>query len=165
MSSSPSFEISADVRALADYLLTVPVGGIATYERLSGIIGREVRSVRHLLTSARRIVQRDNGAVFGSVSRIGVQRVTTEQIPLIGHTARRRIRRSAKAAGKTITAAMSRANDVDNKTRLQGNREISILGLIEETAKDRHASASAPTDDKPTPIAVTARQLLENLTK
>lgn len=160
-----SFEISPDVRALVDYLVDIPFGGTATYENLSGVIGREIRSVRHILDSARRIAQRECGAVFGVVMRVGIQRIKTEQIPHVGNTARRKIRRYAKRASKTITAAMAKANDVSNEVRLKANRELSILGLVEETAKDRHMNSTTPANEKPLPVAVTARQLLENLTK
>ncbi len=87
-----STEISPDVRALTDALMGVSPGSKITYAELSAAIGRDVQKHRYLIESARRIAQREHGAVFSVEYGVGYARLTTEQLPDVAATARRRIR-------------------------------------------------------------------------
>ena len=155
-----AFEISPDTQALVAALAEISVGSLVTFEQLSACIGRDVREHRHLLYCARRVAERDNGIVFGSVRGVGLQRLTVEQIPHIGQSARRHIRSSAKRASSSIHRVISRANDASNETRLAANREISMLGLLQEVASNKH-TAAVRVDDRPLPVAIVARDFLD----
>jgi hypothetical protein len=154
-----STEISTDVSALVDALVGVSPGQLITYASLSATIGRDVQKVGWLLQSARRIAVREHGVVFGSERGVGLARLTTEQLPTVGATARDRIRRKAKTAQRAMIAASTRANDVSPETSRKINAELSVLGLIQEISKTKAAAPVAAHDARPEPVAVIAKRL------
>lgn len=158
-----SFEISPDTRALAERLAAVPYGGLVTLAELSGVIGRDIRLCRYLVYSAFRLARKETGAVFGAVRGEGYQRLTIEQLPAVGSTARKRIRGTARRASKSINAGLARANDVPNEVLLKANAELSMLGLVEHATRDAHIKPDATMAASPQPVAVAARALIERL--
>jgi hypothetical protein len=155
-----STEISPDVAALVELLRGVPLGGTIRYASLSAVIGRDVRRHRHLIESARHVAERDHGAIFGNEINIGYTRLTAEQLPGLGSTARRRIRRASRKARKTINYALESANDVPPTIQRKLNSEISVLNLLEHLAADRMATPVEAHATRPEPITTTGRRLL-----
>lgn len=87
--TKPSFEVSPDVRKLADYLRE---RSRASYEEIGRHVGRKVNGhERHILYGALRILQRDAGIVFVTVRGLGIARATDSQIAALGtdHVIRR----------------------------------------------------------------------------
>jgi len=154
-----STEISPDVSALAEALRRVSPGSLITFDALSKTIGRDITRCRHLLVSARRIAARDYGAVFGSERGAGYVRLTINQLPGIGSTARTRVRRVARMGAKFIRFGADRANIVEPETQRKLNSELSSLALIEHIATDKAATPVPAHDTRVEPVAVTARRL------
>jgi hypothetical protein len=155
-----STEISPDVAALVEQLRAVPLGGTIHYAQLSAAIGRDVRRHRHLIDSARHIAERDHGAVFGNEINVGYTRLTVEQFPDLGSTARRRIRRASRKARKTLNYAGASVNDVPPSVQRKLNAEVSVLGLLEHLAADKLAAPAETHAVRPEPIAAVGRRLL-----
>lgn len=156
-----STEISPDVAAIVEVLRAASPGQTVTYAEISKAIGRDVLADRYLLTSARRIAARDHGAVFGNEMRVGYTRLTVDQLPDVGSTARAHIRRSSRKAAKFIRYGTDRANDVAPETGRKINAEISALALIEHVASDKAATPVKEHDQRPEPVAITARRLFQ----
>lgn len=157
------FELSPDTRAIADRLSTVPHGATIGLGDLSAVIGRDIRQCRHLLYAAYAVVRRETGAIFGSVRNVGYQRLSIDQVPAIGSTARKRVRRTARRASRDINASLAKANDVSNAVRLKANAELSMLGLVEHMARDSAVKPSEDMNIAPQPVAVAARAFLERI--
>lgn len=158
-----STEISPDVAALVEALQAVSPGATITYAELSKVIGRDVRDVRYIVHSAQRIVARDHGAVFGNERKIGYTRLTTDQLPHVGSTARSRVRRSARKASRLIRYGSDRANIIEPEMQRRLNAELSSLALIEHVATDKAAAPVPAHDTRPEPVAVTARRLFKEI--
>ena len=152
-------EISTEVRAIADRLAAVPVGETVSYGDLSEALGADVRVRRYLVLAAIRATNVEAGAIFGSVRGVGYKRLPAEDAHMVGALTRRRIRRAARRAEKTIVRAVAVANTMPEEAKLRAYREISVLGMIGHLTADRTA-ATAPLESRPQPVAHTMRALL-----
>lgn len=155
--------ISADTRAIADLLNAASYGQEVTIEQMSDAIGRDIRPVRYIAVSALRVAERETGAVFATVRRVGYRRLTSDEFHQIGSTARARIRKVSNRSNRSMTAAMERTNDMDPADRLAVLREQSTLGLVAHLSQDKQAPALVHGTTRPQPLAVTMRGALEAL--
>lgn len=155
----PDFEISADTRALANRLTQVPFGETITYAQLSEVIGRDIRTCRHLLHTAFNVVMREAGALYSVNRSVGYVRVAAERCAEIGRSSRAKIRRTARRGRKGMTALLAKANDVPNAVRLDVNKELGTLGLMEHLSRDSSVSALAE-QEQPMPVAKVAKMAL-----
>lgn len=156
-------ELSADTKAIITRLREMAIGELVTYDELSGIIGRDIQRNRYILDSARRNVEREDGAVFGIERGVGIRRMTADEAPNIGIQSRKSIRRKADRGAKRIERAVSRANDLPDDVARKAYGEIATLRLIEHTATERAQPKPKDSPSAPEPIAVTARRMFENL--
>jgi hypothetical protein len=156
-------ELHQDTRILADVLLACPFGETIKFDELSKAIGRDIQVCRHLLYRAIYIVERDNGAVFASIRRVGYKRVVPDDLHKIGQTARARIRSQARRGFRTISNGIAKANDISPPALREALREQSILGLVEHTAKDRNRPDVAEGATRPLPVAEVAREFLKKM--
>lgn len=154
-----STEISPDVAAIVELLRATSPGATVKYGELTSAIGRDIREHRYLMVSAQRIAARDHGAVFANELNVGYVRLTTDQLPDIGSTARAKVRRASRKAAKFIRYGVERANDVRPETGRKINAEISALALIEHVSADKAAAPVPAHDQRPEPVAITARRL------
>lgn len=152
-------EISPDVAALVELLRAASPGATVAYADLSKAIGRDIREHRYLMNSAQRIAARDHGAIFSNEKLVGYVRLTTDQLPDVGSTARAKVRRASRKASKFIRYGVERANDVAPETGRKINAEISALALIEHVSADKAAAPVPAHDQRPEPVAITARRL------
>jgi hypothetical protein len=158
-----STEISPDVSALVNVLDGVAPGSTVTYQELSATIGRNIKSCYWMVLQAKKIAARDHGAVFGTQRKVGFRRLTTEELHTVGNTARAMIRRRSRVAAKLIRQGAAKANDVSPEATRRMNAELSALGLIGEIAKDEAAKPVETHDQRPEPVAVIAKRMLEGL--
>ena len=70
--TKPSFLMSADARLLMQHLDTLNIGDITTYDELSKIISRDVKTVLFALKTAEKRLLRDAGKVFGVIRGVGI---------------------------------------------------------------------------------------------
>lgn len=80
----PTFEISADVEKLVAYLADRQH---ASYNEMSRHVGREIKGRdRYVLASARKILERSKGIIFGCERGVGLVRATNGQIATLSTT-------------------------------------------------------------------------------
>jgi hypothetical protein len=153
-------ELSADTRVVADLLIAAPVGELVALAAVSALIGRDILTCRHVLQNARRVAQREAGAVFTAERGVGLRRMSAERaIEVIGPNARKHVRRTAAKARRALIAATDGANQLSDDAMRRRAAEISALGLMEHIARDVTVKPAADAPTKPTPVAITARQL------
>ena len=94
---SPIPVASAETTLLADQLRTVPIGGVIEYHTLNMASGLDTQAAgRSRLRTARKIVQAENGLIFGAIRGQGLKRLTDQEIALTGRDHLRKINRAAK---------------------------------------------------------------------
>jgi prophage DNA circulation protein len=158
-------ELSADARAVADLLLACPIGETVSLASMSDAIGRDIRKHRHIIVTARRVAEREAGAVFASVRGVGYQRLDAERtVAVVAPAARKHIARSAKRAARSLNASMSKANDLPMDVRRRAVHELGVLGIIEHAARERVKTLPDEAPTRPEPVAVVARRWLARMT-
>lgn len=129
--------LSPETEALLAALKSVPLGGEISYRTLSAAVGRPVNGpARSSLNSARRIALRELGVAFTAVRGVGLRRITADEAPGMGATARSRIRSTAKRATRGIRAVVAASNGVSPEVQRRVSAEISALGLLAEVASE-----------------------------
>lgn len=157
-------EISAEARAVADLLAACPSGEVITFAAMSAAIGRDILARRHVITTARRVAEREAGAVFTIERRTGYRRLDATRIAdVVGTAARAHIRRTARRSVKSLSEGTRRLNDLPPDVQRKVAAEMSALGLIEHIARDKTVKPAANAPTKPQPVAVAARALLAAL--
>jgi len=157
-------EISPEVRAIAELLAKCQPGEIVTFDQMSEAIGRSIFTRRHAIISARRVAERENGAVFASERSVGYKRIEASAVAdVVGTSARAHIRRSARRSARSILEGTRRSNDLPPEVQRKVAAEMSALGLIEHISRDKNVKPADDAPTKPQPVAVTARALLDAL--
>lgn len=129
-------EVQAEITALCNLVRALPIGATLAYEAATEAVGRDVQGVaRFSLMRAREIVEKQDGIRFGTVSKIGVKRLQTEDIPSIGTQARRRIRRTARRGYARLAGL--RVNDITPQIQKQLDTERAALGAISLFTEER----------------------------
>lgn len=126
---TPRFQVSVDVKTIAERLKNTAVGDVVTYDDLSKLIGRDVRNgARHVLNGARRyLLVRDRHMIFGIVTSLGVKRLNQKEIVDTGEYATSRIRKMARRSAILIGEGVDR-NSLDEPTRVKYDRHTALLG-------------------------------------
>jgi hypothetical protein len=158
-------ELSADARVVADLLLACPIGETVSLASMSDAIGRDIRKHRHIIVTARRVAEREAGAVFASVRSVGYKRLDAERaVAVVAPAARKHIARSARRTSRAISAAVDKANDLSMDVRRRAVHELGILGIIEHAARERVRTLREDGPIKPEPVALVAKRWLARMT-
>lgn len=153
---------SPDTRALVDLLTATTVGGTVTYADMTAAIGRDIHARRHLIPRAITLAAKEAGAIFGSVRRVGYQRLAPTDAHILGAHARGRIRRSAKRASDAIHSAVTVANDMPDAERRRAFAEINSLSLIRHLARDTVVAATV-SEPKAEPVGHVMRRFAQQI--
>lgn len=123
-------EMSIDTRLLIDKLKTVEVGTTITYDELTAVIGRDIRSRQgyQRLQSARRHCRKHLGIVFATVAKEGIRRCDDAAIVGVAEDFLHRTHRAAKRGIETLACADF--EKLDNSKRVELNAIASGLGVI-----------------------------------
>jgi hypothetical protein len=157
-------ELSPEVRAVAELFMRCQPGEVVTFPEMSAVIGSSIFARRYIITSARRVAEREAGAVFTSERSIGYKRLEASAVAnVVGSSARSHIRKSARRGVKAIIEGTRRVNDLAPDVQRKVAAEMSALGLIEHIARDSNVKPGPEASTKPQPVAVTARALLAAL--
>lgn len=123
-------EMSVETRLICQRLERLEIGEMVTYSELSKEIGRDIqRGGRHVLESARRIIQRGKQILLECVREVGLKRL--DDAGIIGST-----NVSIIKVNNTARRGMSKASCLKNIDALpqyeknQLNANISILALL-----------------------------------
>ena len=128
-------ELSIDSRLLYERLKAAKVGETVTYEDLTGIIGRDVQKEAYgNLTTALKLVQREDGLVFGTVIGVGRKRLNDEEIVGTAGDTIARVKSISKKGIRKITSVKN-FDALPNDAKIQHNAALSILGVFQEISK------------------------------
>jgi hypothetical protein len=155
------------IQRLTDALLACPVGEVITYDSLSRALGSPVLERRYLIMAAMKQANREHGAHFVNVFKVGYKRQPGAMAHVIGETARTKGRRLFKRASTAITHTLAKSNDITNADRLKAYREQVALGLLQHMARNRSlppAPSSTPPPSLDATVRTSARLLREHLT-
>lgn len=153
---------NTDVRVLVDLLLSASIGDVVTYEAMSAAIGSPVKRRAWLIPRAVKQANKEAGALFGTVINAGQKRLPATDAHVVGHTARRKVRRTSRRAKEMIGRSMEVANDIPNDAKRKAYAELNVLGLIEHISRDQRIEAVIE-ENKPLPVAKTMRLMMEQL--
>ena len=135
----PMFKLSADAASLHEELALTPVGGIATYARLSDVIGKPVSGATGALARARIVAQREDGMVFGCIRGEGLKRLDGEGIVDLSGAKTQGVRRHARRVGKTLS--MAGFTELREGTQRKAIALASVLMVIADVAKEKSIQA------------------------
>lgn len=156
-------DLHADTLRIIELLDSTPRGDIVALDDISAYIDRDIRRCRHLLYSALRFMEREQGAVWACVRGAGYRRLSPDEIVKIGQTARARIRGYARRGARSMEAGMQGANDLPNETKKKILAEQSSLGLLEHLSRDKSVPLVSDDQQRPLPVATTARAFLQSI--
>tara|TARA_R110000868_G_scaffold134251_1_gene346161 strand:- start:153 stop:644 length:492 start_codon:yes stop_codon:yes gene_type:complete len=154
-------DLHADTRRIIDLLASEPRGNTITLGAISKSIGRDIGRCRHLLYSAIRVIERDNGLVFSCIRGKGYKVMPSEDISRVGQTARARIRRTARRSIRTLEAGLAGANDISNEAKKKVLAEQSALALVEHLTREKNLPVMPESETRPLPAATTAKAFLQ----
>jgi hypothetical protein len=132
--TKPTFELSFETKLLVRMLTAVPVDGTLTYEAISSELSQPLSSFRGALGAARRIVMRDEGIVFATLRKVGIQRIAGATITNSVAADRGMIRRKATRTLTKLAAVARETLGPADRTRLDA--EASLMGVIASVARD-----------------------------
>jgi hypothetical protein len=145
--------ISQNSLDLASTLRTLQPGEVIPYFRLSQTIGRNVQREGYgCLTTARRLLQRENRILFSPVKGVGLKRLTDSEITSIGPQTLLRINRSSRQGAQKLTCIKKFAS-LTNEEKIRHNTALSILGVFFEISQSKSVNRIGQT------VAVLQKQL------
>lgn len=141
-------------KALETQLLTEALrkaGDFVSYDDLTKACGRDVtKDGRGNLYSAKRIVQREDRVVWGTVPKKGLQRLRGEGLVAAGASSLSRIHSEARRGVKRLECVTY--EELDNSQRIKHNATAAALGalgaLTKTTSLNRIEQASEKTTEK-----------------
>jgi hypothetical protein len=129
-------ELSNDVRVLVTKLIEIQPGATISYAELTKLIARDVQSAaRHLLVSARRVVQRRHGLVFEAVMNIGLKRLDTAGLAAAAPSYVARTHRMARRGTAKLLCAKPDELPEADRSRLYAH--TAALGVIADITKPK----------------------------
>ena len=132
-SSNP--EYAAEVSALADLLKSASISATVSYRQMSVAIGRDVqKEARISLLKARKLVEKETGARFETVIKVGVKRLAAHDLPGIGTHSRRRIGALSRRAYARLMNISN--NDITPEIERRLHAERAHLGAIALVSKE-----------------------------
>lgn len=161
MTFTPITANETDTQALMAKLAATGIGEVCTYATLSDAIGRNIADCRYLALRAIRRLNRDEGAIFSAVHRVGYKRLAPDEAHQIGSATRARIRHAAHRTSATISRAIERTNDMEPAAKRRAMAEISSMAMLAHMATEKVTMTQAA--DKPQPVAVTLRETLRRM--
>lgn len=154
--------LSPETDAVLQLLKAIPLGGEVTYRRLSDACGRDVtKAGRSTLASARDIALR-SGVAFTSIRKVGLRRITVDEAPGIGATARSRIVSTSRRGIKAMRAIVTASNGASPETSRRLSSEIAALGLLAEAAQDS-VQPALETAQHPMSVAEASQAFLRHI--
>lgn len=160
MKFTSSIKNSIDVENIRAALGEVPVGELLTYDAITEIIGAPAKEKRFLILAAIQKINKDTGALFVPVTRVGYRRLPASESYIIGVNTRSKIRRSARRTGQRIINAIRGVNDMPRENLLRANREIAMLGLIEHVSSERAAKIGETEQPTIKPVSKIMSEML-----
>jgi hypothetical protein len=157
--------VAAEVRLLADCYAEVSPDETITYRKMSLLVGHNVLTARYLIQQARRLVMAESHIVFQSVYKVGLRRLRADEIPNVGESHQRKIRRTADTGIDIINHGMRGANDMSAEVKREALRQQSVLGTIKQFTYKRNQPVIDEKATEPLSAEEVSRQFLEKIKK
>jgi hypothetical protein len=126
------FRKSFETQIIEQHLSGLAIGQTATYAELGKLVGRAVDGAYAPLQSARAMLERSGTHVFGTLTKVGVKRLSDAEIVAATHGGRARVARAAR-----------------NELRKLGNiQSFAALSEADKRAHQAHAVIFAAIADK-----------------
>lgn len=159
----PPTVTAVSLQAVKSALESCPVGGTISYKDIEGLSKVEILKKRYLVARAISSLNKDCGAVFVSVYRVGYRRLPPAEAHALGASARLKIYRTAGRSKKRIVRALCFANDIPQQAAIQANREVAMLGLIQHAAHERQMKHTVTESESPKPVADVLKEMLNKI--
>lgn len=154
-------QLGVDAALLAKRLAKAQFGELIHYKELSQMIGRNVQGdARHVLSSARRVVLRENEIAFSVVENEGLRRMNDDELAMSYHPALRHIRRTAKKASRVVACADMAKLQPDKQREVSVG--LSTVGAIELFTATKNVRKIA---DSIKPSAIPQKVNMEELSR
>lgn len=156
-------DLSADVRTTADLLIACSPGETVLFTTISKALGRDVTRRRQIISAARKVAQREAGALFRSERGMGYRRLAPTEADQIGHSALVSIGRGARRANGSMSALIKGANDMPPDQFKKILAQQTALGMIHAVTKTKNLPKITETATRPLPLAVSAKAFLRSI--
>lgn len=127
--------VSIESQLLFDRLASTKVGDVLTFLELSAIADRDIRTQRSPLYSAMRRALNEHGFVFGSVSGVGVKRLSDIEVVDCSQSDIAKVRRLSGRAYRKLTQGVSNFDALPNDRKILHNMNASIWGALSQITK------------------------------
>jgi hypothetical protein len=153
-----TFEMSADTRLLKQVLAKAKVGDTITDADLGAAIDKTVDGSTGNVRTAIKRLQRDEGMVFGRVTKVGWKRLNDQEIVATGVRDVDQIRR--KASRSVERQMKADFDNLNNKEKAQFTAQVSVMASV--SMMTRPASLAkvediAKSDTKELPVSQTLK--------
>ncbi len=128
-------ERSYETGAICQRIIKLGVDEVITYKEISDIISRDIQQARGYLHTAKRMAQRDNGFVFGTVRNIGIKRLNNVAIIESANISIRSIRR--KASRKKDELLCVRREELSDEEKLSLDTKLTHTSFLEHMTKPK----------------------------
>lgn len=139
-----SSQYSVEAGLVADRLSALDKGDQITYAELTTAAGIDVVKYRHILTTARRKLLIEEHKVFRPVTKIGLVRLSDDEIASSGISVVKKIRKAARR-GVQVVGAVDYGN-LSDRGRTNHAIGMTILNLVQHGSSAgnlRHIEAAA----------------------
>lgn len=118
MNDQPNFKLGVDATTLVKRLETCEVGTIIPYSELNKLIGGDVQLKNHgALTTARKILLREQRIVFGVVHGVGLKRLKPSEVVEQESTTISKIKRASRRSMTRLAATDYEALNADEQAK------------------------------------------------
>lgn len=133
MSKKPTFVVSEQTARVVEVFSRTSPGETVTYAVLSALLGEDAqKSGRHHISSAQRIMLREQEKVFLCIPEVGMKHLTPEEVASLGPHAIKRTHRMAVRWRKRM-ATLKSMEDLD-PTKVNAYRaHMVMLNYLENT--------------------------------
>lgn len=158
-------QVSVDSLMLARRLRAADVGETISYDEMNALIRRDVRgAAEYALKTARKIALRDNQIVFGTVTGVGIKRLSDDEITSEPKRMFQRIRRAANRTVQVVACADPSKVSPDKQREISA--ALSIAGTIALFASPKSITAAeAMAVASPTPAKLDVGELVKLFSK
>jgi alkylated DNA nucleotide flippase Atl1 len=134
-------ENAADIEAIRNLLLELPIGQMISYAAISERLGRDPTERRWILQRALKEAETDCGGLFAVVRGEGIKRLPSSAVADAGLHPLQKIRRTARRGHDRLATVM--VNDLDDSERHRLLAHRSMLGAISAISDGRRAPTIA----------------------
>lgn len=119
--------------ALMTKLRGLGVGDVAPNEHINNL----AKDKRHLITKARRAIEKEQGCILATVIGVGIKKMDPGSAQTIGKDARvKAFRGTRRARDRIVGVIRAGSANMDRQTKLKLSSEVNKLGFIAEMCMD-----------------------------